>query len=391
MRVRRFVARVKRGSWPLDWTKVPTADLVIWDAVGSEWIARCGAGLDFERFFVRGEGYNTNWKTLLLLASHLRPTKSLARAYVWAMMDQWGPELVVTWSDNSNFHRYAEDFPEVRFVAVQSGWRFPITLGDEPPLPRNSQYRSELLCFGQNDIDSYAKLGIEFTSIRAIGSLKNSLYLDSTEKLSDTDSEGARPEFDLCFISQFRNGFTVGSSVIWLEFDQCIDLVRKLMERRPHLRIAVAMASSARAQPDEHASEVKYFHARFGDSVSLYPRDAEEFTVYSLTDRAVLSVSSSSTAGIEALSRRRRTLITGSQLLSNFEGVPYPSWLAVGTEDEVLARMEALVSADADEEFWNDYSVAAADYLVPNAFVISAANELREILASPREEAPSLG
>jgi hypothetical protein len=306
------------------------------------------------------------------------------------MMHQFDPAVVVTRSDNSNFHTYAEFFPEVRFVAIQNGWRFPSFEGEEPPLPRRSKFRSELLCFGQNDIDSYTELGIEFRSIRAVGSLRNSLYVERLGAETQLITEVVDPEFDLCLISQFRTGFSAWD-VTGIEFDECVDIVRRLLGFRPHLRIAVAMASSVGTQPREHESEVKYFRDRLGEGVSLFPRDYEEFTVYSLTDRASLSITSSSTAGVEALSRRRKTLITGSQFHSAFVSAPYPSWLAVGTGDEVLAKMEELIVGEQDDDFWNEYSAGAADYVVPNAFATSASNELRSILASSLGVGPSPG
>ncbi len=332
----------------LKFRRVRRSTIIIWDAVGSEWLLRCCPENSAEIIFVRGEQYNVHPLTLVKTIMGLTRTKSAGRAYARALLSQANPAVVLTFMDNSNFHYYANQFPGARFIAVQNGRRFPLSPEDEPPLPRNSTFKSELFCFGELDELGYAELGISFAAIAQAGSLKNSIWTGLRARNDFVAQSGER--VDVCLVSQFRESLPPDSTMR-VDFERCLDLLSAYMLEFPERRVAVAMASAS-DNPDQFPAELAFLQGKLGDQVILCPKETENFSVYALTDAAEVVLASNSTAGIEALARGRRTLITGKMHRELFLESEEPPWVCDDTsQDSFNMKIETLLAID-DEAFW---------------------------------------
>ena len=354
------VIRRTRQRKRFRFSRILQVDVLVWDAVGSDLIKFCVQSLSVGIFPVRGELFHVNIRTMVLILKFLPSMKRLSHAYARAVVQQANPKYVVTFMDNSNFHVYAEYFSSVRFIAIQNGWRFPSVPGAEPPLPHGASFNSELLCFGELDVSAYQDLQITFKSITPVGSLRNAIY-SKTHEGPQVESN----KFDICLISQFRSRLP-GDSPMRLDFQDCCQFVKTYLATNSEKKVVIVLANSEESNPSEYKDECMYLEEFFGSEVEFVPRDDSNFGSYSLADQAEIVISSNSTAALEALARRKKTLITGSLMRKYFEESITPKFvLGVNEQYAFNERVNQILKSNSSE-YWDPKTKAEAELIMPN-------------------------
>lgn len=338
----RRLAAAKRS-----FASLPRVSVVIFDGESNPIIDQVVDGLTRSVLYTRGELVHLHPSILWRVPWFLIRFGRMSLAYPAAVISRQAPDVVITFIDNDGvFHELANRLPGRRFVAVQNGWRFP---DYAYALKEFYAYRSEMYCFGDNDIEQYATHGTTFASIRPIGSIRNSLWLLTTAK---ADEPPVREPIDVCVVSQFRYPEPIDLPV-WKDIDLFIRQVAVYHAMRPHLRVAVAMFYSEGIPKEEDLlrREVEYFRKHLGPDVALLPNNAEKTNTYWHTQHSAVNISTCSTASLEAAARGKRTLVHSPVGLPEFSEASRPPWRLVAAPQSQFDESLDVVVRLSDEEF----------------------------------------
>lgn len=308
-------------------------------------------GVSFAVFHSRGEVFHAHPRVLWRGLKYAIKFRGRSLAYHAAVIDARDPEVVLTFIDNDGvFHELANRFPGKRFVAIQNGWHFPDYVY---PLKKSYEYRSTMLCFGENDVNNYRWNGTSFSRIKAIGSIKNALWHQVNQQSEVCVSHEV---FDLCIVSQFRypRPFNVP---IWQDVEVFMEQVAEYLKARPSLRCAVALfyRDDVLAERQALIAEKEYFQKWLGPRVKLFSNDPERTSVYRLTDRCAVNISVISAASMEAAARGNRTLMHMPVALPDFEQAQRPPWLLFHASSEEFTWALDTLLAMSDEKFWEQH------------------------------------
>lgn len=321
----RRLASARRSFAPL-----PQTSVVIFDAASNMIMDQVVDGVTRSVLHTRGEVVHLHPSILWRVPWFLIRFGRMSLAYPAAVISRRDPDVVVTFIDNDGvFHELANRLPGRRFVAFQNGWRFP---DYTYPLKESYAYRSEMYCFGANDVEHYSSHGTAFASITPIGAIRNALWLSTS---AEANEPAIREPIDVCVVSQFRHPEPTDLPV-WKDVDLFIRQVAVYHARRPHLRVAVAMFYSDGVSGEEEglSREVEYFRKRLGADVALLPNNAAKTNTYWLTDHSAVNISASSTSSLEAAARGKKTLIHMSVALPEFGESARPPWILVAASQE---------------------------------------------------------
>jgi surface carbohydrate biosynthesis protein len=331
---------------PKTFSRVPRKDLLV---VSRERLVQVEGILPRDHYFVLdfpGDYLHANPRTLRILMSNLVRGIPPHEAYLLSVIDQADPKIVMTFTElYGGFHRLAARRPEKRFIGIQFAWRFPS--GNEDLLELSGKrYLSEMLCFGENDIDGYAKLGIYFKSIVPCGSFLNSLY--EARKLAAPPSS-EHEFYDIGLVSQFR--YLTGDGHVFTDsIHRFVQFVGRFHKDNPQYSIAIAGHYNPTLHPEAYSAEREYFEGPFGNSVAFTENNLEGYSTYNLLDRCAVTVSGGSTAAIESLGRANRTLICMPSAIPSMQPSKSIGWFLWGaTYEEFSTRLcEILNMSDSD-------------------------------------------
>lgn len=144
-----------------------------------------------QQVMVRNETLYLNPQTVFRTFKHIFLQKdSVKFAYLRAIFEQIKPKLCVTWFDNNElFHVLSNRFTQATWIAIQNSWRYP---GLEAPMHGDKNYKSILLCFGQNEVEGFARDRVHFSKIKPVGNTKS--------RMISFAQKGTK--FDVAFVSQ---------------------------------------------------------------------------------------------------------------------------------------------------------------------------------------------
>ena len=235
--------------------------------------------------------------------------KQIYGAYILACLDQTKAEVVLTAIDNSGFfQRLTRLDGERTYFAIQNGTRM---LGcfteavDHAPGSTARISMTNLFCFGQRDVDLYAKYNHRIDNCFPIGSLIGGYYKSSN--MRDTSV----PTIDLCLVSQWHEHFfgeIIGDDYSARQAKRTGAAIKVLnsfvvrVAKEADLRVAVCLRSNG------DTKEREFYRETFGKDVRLIDYERADFSSYRTVEQSRLVIGLSSTLLAEVFSWGKKVL-----------------------------------------------------------------------------------
>jgi len=358
------------------------ASLVIYDRVGSRFIARAIAHrVDWTVLDTRAYRIPLHPTFMFALLISLLEIPSLARRnsvrvslsliYEYAWIRAVRPQVVVSFIDNSiKFNNLSRIYRRASFIGVQNGFR------NDAIAPRAQMLRlPKFLCFGSQTIEVYKRNNAMISEFVIAGSLKSGLFEATMETTK-------LPQFDLCWISQYRPArFNKTMPGLRENTEKQIAFLNRYC-RTAEKSLVVAGSCRDRRFAHEYAFMLRHFDPR---PQLISPNDDLNFSSYKLVRRSKLSITTSSTMGFEALSAGDRVLFLN--LTDNpYYDVPQPHsdslWSLRGahlTYEEISSRVDQILRMEKRE--WQDMIRDQASHFVRDPHSVPPPQEVfwREI------------
>jgi surface carbohydrate biosynthesis protein len=343
--LRKMVCILIHGEIEVSWQRLKPVDLVIWDEVGSQFVLDA---LGPTSYYILRSRQNPIYLHPSIVWATLISTLTKRNTHHGIVIQQCQPRCVVTLIDNNpRFHKLASKLPNVRFVAIQNGSRKGFA--DEPQaLGPPETYDSEYLCFGQNEIDSYEKIGYKFKKIEAVGSLRNALFAQHLNQLTEDFHVGER--YDIALISQFRRPVSDSFPMFLVEYEKVVSLLYSYLRSHPGLRISVALVTAS--DHLDHEAELLFHRQRLGGLATLIPKSEDLMSSYFLTEQSNVVVTNASTLGLESLARGRKTLVSSSLYSKATVGQQsFVDWTCSSLDQEIFDEAITNLLAMSREKF----------------------------------------
>ena len=348
----------------LIWRKPRSADVVIYDRVGAEFIRRCLDGIDSWQImdvrdtlyvhprvlFLSIYFYLKRWHSKYQYLKTARPKLLIEKAVIRLIQ----PKVVITFGENSErFGILSRLCPSELFLGVQNGLRGPKVSDIHFRL-----HLTNCLCFGQDTVDKYEKSGQSIGKFHIIGSLKTGLF-DIQE--SSTDSS----KFDICFISQYRPA----------RFDRSLPLLRKITEITLNYIIRYSREReqnyciAGSCKENNFVAEYKLYKEIAGiDKIMFFPNDDSGLSSYKLIERSQITITNHSTIGFETLSRGKKVLFfnpTDDEYFDVPQRGSHEIWRLAGagvSYAEFAERLDKIF--EIEDIVWRELSQEYASYFV---------------------------
>ena len=222
------------------------------------------------------------------------------QSYWVAVLAVRRPKVVVTMADNDPWLLNLSNVrPNTKWIVLQNAIRFP-TPEPRSVLGSNRTFSVEYWSFGEWEQEHFETLGVQFSPAVPSGSLRNSQWIEIRKD---------RPlsiDFDVCLVSQFRTRLI--DHYIMIEFEECVRNLHQWMIRNPEKRVVVAGMGTPKV---DAVAEQVFIADLLPGAELIQGRDSDPWQTFELCDRASVTVSSNSTAGLESLARGNRALLTG--------------------------------------------------------------------------------
>lgn len=312
----------------ITFTSPKKSDVLIFDAEGSDFLLKHVIyEMDHTILPVRGEKYHLTPAIIIqflliyvkafyckVISRGALRKIGLFRAYALACVQYIKPKVVMTIIDNNpTFYWLANQYTAAEFFAIQNGARsvnhsIDCTTYDIDRLllgfMGEDGKRVLYFCFGDFDASFYKKYGAPIKTFYPVGSLKGSYYRYSMIQ------ELPRTEYDICFVSQYRNNIMNGAG--YPEFKDSLQILEDFILQfiqETGARVCIALASA-----DEE--EYNYYFTKFGNHVTIKRNIKNLFTTYEAMSKSEVILSFNSTAAIEAFGWGKKVL------LCNYSGDP---------------------------------------------------------------------
>ena len=225
--------------------------------------------------------------------------------YEFVLIQTVNPRVVICLSENNlRFGLLSRLYLDAEFIGVQNGYR-----QSEILQTARYNYLQNAYCFGNQVVDNYKLAGSGIKNYFVLGSLVDGLYRATNQNCDDK-------EYDICLISQYRyNRFYKEV----FELKAITDLLLEYLQRycmENNRRLCIASNSKANV----FLKEKQYYDARiYTNDVDIVPNDRSNYSTYQTIDKSELSICINSTAGIEALGRKRKILFCNFSLNPCFD------------------------------------------------------------------------
>ena len=209
--------------------------------------------------------------------------KNIYFNYLKTFIDFTQPLCVITFIDNDKkFFRFKKYFKNIKFIAIQNGYRF--YKNDLFEAIQNSNFIfecDEYYCYGEN-IKNYLKNKVK-ANLYPIGSLKNN-YCSINNNIIKKN---------LCFISSFGISNHKYEKLL-------LDIIYEFCQKK-----GVNLEILARRKSEE---EKEFFHNILQNKKFIFHQQKDEFcSSYSIIDKAEICISLNATLGYESLARGNKT------------------------------------------------------------------------------------
>ena len=129
-------------------------------------------------------------------------------SYYLALIKIVKPKMIITWIDNDHrFFNLAKILDaKIEFFAIQNAFRLEehVRSKEEQMADGSKIYIPNYLCFGEQTVEYFKKIGATVKKFNIVGSLRLS---NANQHLKKNNLINAAPKFDLCLISEnLRHG-----------------------------------------------------------------------------------------------------------------------------------------------------------------------------------------
>ena len=368
------------------WRFPAHTNVLIYDLVGAYFIKKALTGITGVRALeIRKVVYIhprivVKWGCLLaraLVRSESRFRVNLKLLNEAAVIMVARPVFVVTFGENSErFGVLSQMIKDAEFIGIQNGLRGP-TIEDI----NFSLSLTNCWCLGQDTVEKYRATQQKIETYEVVGSLKTALYINTPSKVT-------KPEFDLCFVSQFRVA----------RFERTLPLLKEITEvsvryaleytRKKGLRFCIAGSAKENGFPSEYL----FFKSLLSsEKLIFFPNDDNQFSSYRAIDRSRLAITNHSTAGFEALSRGKRVLFfnpSGDRYFDVPKIEQSELWRLSGADLTYLdfeERVDNILSMETSE--WEKRSARYAEHFVAPVSKVNVVDRLRDRVIERKKEA----
>ena len=267
---------------------------------------------NYTELSTRGEFFYFSPQILFLMAKNFRSQNLLnliyidqyfIRVYFLSCVEYINPKIVITTIDNDpNFYWLSKRYDKAIFFAIQNGVRNKFDLYTSLLDSNGNISKISLptfICFGQNDVDNFKKLGHEIESPICLGSLRGGYYKYELNKLSGTIY------YDLCLVSQYSIDIEkdlLGKNFL-AAFEILLDLLKEYIQKNKKT-LCIALRSLS-----NDGYEYNYYTKKFGNDVTIIRRQNNDlFTTYNAMDQSEVILTINSTAAFEAFGWGKKIL-----------------------------------------------------------------------------------
>lgn len=277
----------------------------------------------FKNFFI------FNWYKSLVNSKKIKSiVKQFGLIYLFSLIDQIKPKVIVTYVDNNRlFSILSKEYTKAQFFAIQNGTRTKKEL-------LNTKFElTNLFCFGNYEVDTYAKFNHRVENFIPVGSLRSDYFINCISKSKNIF-------YDISLISGI-NEYELKKPKN-KQYYYPIDLLLSKYVKDNNIKVAILKRGAD--------IEDKYFKSCYGDSAILIDRDDSKWSTYQGMYNSEVIITFFSTCGREALKWGKKVLFcdfTDSDLYNYMdEGI----WLL--KENNYLAfkkRMDLMMNMNKDE------------------------------------------
>lgn len=293
--------------------KIEKVDMLIfWDEGSKEminnWIAK---DLNLTTAVFQIGHINLNQRILYLFIKNLKYYKlhkktslRLFRIYLLSHIQSYDPKYAITFFDNRHiFYEMSYLCEGIRFYSIQNGCHAYNTFYNKKSWIENNDLAT-YFCMGDYQNQVFNNSANNTRKFLPVGSLKASIH-----KALNKQTLG---EFDICFVSQYRDDFWFGDSNPHTHLKKIFINYHKFLKRyvnEEKVSIIIAMFGGRKGRNN---SELEYMKNFFGNTVTLLPK--EGYSTYLAMESSKVVVTHSSTSAFEALGWGQKVLFIADEI-----------------------------------------------------------------------------
>ena len=217
--------------------------------------------------------------------------------YLLSCIQHMNPVVVVTFIDNNrHYQALSRLYKKADFFYIVNGTRNSWDLKIDRKFSLTN-----LLCWGQQDIDNYRRFGHQVDCYYPVGPLISGYYK------SNIGIRNPQIKYDICIVSQYRSEVMAG--LVFPTFKKAIVLLDQYLKKfldGKELSVCVATCSLKKA---DLLREVAYYQETYGGRVDIIEQNREHYSTYTAMDESKLIITIHSTAAFEAYSWGKRVLM----------------------------------------------------------------------------------
>jgi len=308
-------------------------------------------------------------KLIWAMLRKIKDGSPVETAYLSALIQYIDPVIVITKVHNSKpFQRVDRATSGIRFLAVQNG---TLSLVDDFPLSEWRIFHSELLVFGDYEIDQYRAQCAEVLRFHVAGSLS---FSEFSEKYKDQKFE---TKYDLCVVSDYGTNENI---------DLLMEYVHKFSELR---ELSVCVAGRNTSVDGSVDEELEWFRSRLGDGIDFYPKNERSYAAYQMSFQSRVTIGWCSSLIRESFGAGRRVLACNLASKSRYDfPVPGPWFLREATYAEFATALDKMLGM-TDVEY-REICGEMPKYLMANSEIVSTREVLRGIISDALDEKGSV-
>lgn len=267
-----------------DFKKVKKEKLLIFDRASLELVSKFKK---FEILDVRYEVFNF-W---VLLENFLN-LKFTLKDYILTFISKVSPKVVLTFIDNYIlFYELKNHFPEIKFIAVQNGFRHKSQLDDFKKHKNKRLFVDYLFTFGKNSEIFYKKF------LRCNNYIKLGSFRNNNIKLGKSSEKK-----NILFISQFKSKNLFKNDDYNVE-SKIIKIINIFCEKKK-IKLFLATASIK-----DHIEEKNFLLSKLPKKHNVCEiKKKNRYQNYSLINKFETVVFVDSTLGYEAIARKKKVI-----------------------------------------------------------------------------------
>lgn len=254
----------------------------------------------FEVFYITPQIIGKLFKNTLKFINKVKNIKISAfifQMYLLSCIEYMKPKVVVTFIDNNrHYQALSKYYNGAEFYYVMNGTR---NAWDLDILNRFSM--TNLLCWGQQNIDQYNSYNHRIDHYHPVGPLISSYYK------TEIAPKSLPVKYNICIVSQYKTNFMEGSvsPTFRLALNRMNEFLKRYLKHR-NLLVCIATASQDKS---DLSKEIAYYREIYGQAIDIIEQDRANYSTYRAIDESNVIVSVHCTAAFEAYSWGKKVLM----------------------------------------------------------------------------------